>query len=344
MKTQATLGLALLLLPAWAAAQGYLENPQPNVIESGIGLISGWHCTARDVTVYVNGTYIGRSGVGSLRTDTTALCGGKSENGFSLLYNFNVLPPGEHRIEVRVDGAPFTTRTFRTVRSGGVEFLQGVAREVQVENFPVQGSTATLTWSQAKQSFVVTGFVQPATPQSDACNKTAMATGTWSFHYTVVSAFSGRFSFSGTPVATGDPDFPCMLMGTDEYGNRDVSASYIISLGEWLFLDQGSLFDRAFLMRMTTPTRMDGRYHQYKSGSFISGAYTAYALKTAGGSGQPGVLSVPLPPDELSQQQLEQAEQAVVAPLQVPQTPPPDVRRMLERARDWLRHLGPAVQ
>lgn len=338
---KSSLGLAMLL-PAWAAAQGYLENPQPNAIESGIGLISGWHCTAKDVTIYVNGAYVGRSGVGSLRPDTTALCSGKSENGFSLLYNFNALPPGTHRIDVYVDGTLFGTRAFRSLRSGGVEFLQGVAREVQVDNFPVQGSTATLTWSQAKQSFVVTGFVQPASPQSDACSKTAMVSGTWSFHYTVVSPFTGRFGFTGNPVGTGEPDLPCMLMGTDEFGNRDVSAFYVISMGEWLFLDQGPLFDRAFFMKMTTPTRLDGRYYQSKAGSLISSAYTAYALKTVGGSVQPGVLSAPLPADDVSLQELEQAEEAVVAPLQAPQGPMPDAQRLLERARQWLRLHSPA--
>jgi len=336
---------ACLLAPALAAAQGYLENPQPDAVESGIGIVSGWHCTARDVSIYVDGVYAGRSGVGSLRPDTRALCGGRAETGFSLLYNFNELPPGAHRIDVHVDGRLFASRSFRSVRSGGVPFLQGVAREVKVEGFPTQGSTATLTWSQARQGFVVTGFDQPAGPQSEACEKTALVAGTWSFHYTVVSAFSGRFNLPQGLVATGNADFPCMLRGTDESGNRDVTATYVLSLGEWMFIDEGPSFERVFVMKMTTPTRLDGRYYQSISGNLVSSAYAAHALKTASAGGRPGVLQAPaVPADEGAARALEQAEDAALATLRPAEPAPPDLQRIVEQTRHWLRLGEPGAR
>lgn len=33
-----------LPIPAWG--QGVLENPQPQASESGVGVVSGWHCDA----------------------------------------------------------------------------------------------------------------------------------------------------------------------------------------------------------------------------------------------------------------------------------------------------------
>lgn len=135
--------------------QGNLENPVANSTESGIGLVSGWHCTAKKVTVFIDGVDLGESGVGSIRNDTTSICG-HANTGFSLLYNYNLLEPGPHLIQVYADGHLLDQREFSTVRSGGVPYLDGASKTVEVQDFPTTGSTATLTWSQAKQSFVVT--------------------------------------------------------------------------------------------------------------------------------------------------------------------------------------------
>lgn len=149
---------ALLLTASHAQAnQGNLENPVAGTIESGIGIVSGWHCTANTVTVFIDGTDLGESGVGSIREDTESICG-HSNTGFSLLYNYNSLQPGPHQIEVYTDGALLETRQFNSVQSGGVPYLDGVSKTVEVADFPSIGSRATLTWSQAKQSFVVSGI------------------------------------------------------------------------------------------------------------------------------------------------------------------------------------------
>lgn len=134
---------------------GTLENPVAGSIESGVGLVSGWHCTAQKITVFINGVDLGESGVGSIRNDTRSICG-HANTGFSLLYNYNILEPGEHLIQVYADGHLLDQREFSSVRSGGQPYLAGANRTVEVEDFPTAGTRATLTWSQAKQSFVVT--------------------------------------------------------------------------------------------------------------------------------------------------------------------------------------------
>ncbi|MGD9943198.1 MAG: hypothetical protein AB7L76_11940 [Burkholderiaceae bacterium] len=141
-------------LPLAAAAQGYLENPVAGQVESGIGLVSGWHCTAKEVRVYIDGVDVGRSGVGSVRNDTASICG-HANTGFSVLYNYNKLTPGPHSVAVYADGAHLETRQFGSVRSGGVPFLEGADQSVNVHDFPQPGTITRLRWSQAKQSFVV---------------------------------------------------------------------------------------------------------------------------------------------------------------------------------------------
>jgi hypothetical protein len=136
-------------------AQGSLENPVAGRTESGIGAISGWHCSASNITATIDGASIGKAGSGTDRGDTASVCG-RVDTGFSLLFNYNVLAPGSHSISVYADGQLLETRQFNTVQSGGAEFVTGLSKTVTIFDFPSSGKTATLQWSQAKQSFVVT--------------------------------------------------------------------------------------------------------------------------------------------------------------------------------------------
>lgn len=149
-------------LPMLASANGYLENPQPNAIESGLGVVSGWHCTASTVEIFIDGKTIGETGVGSIRDDAVSVCG-HNRSGYALLYNFNISEPGEHQIQVYADGVLLDTRKFWTVRSGGQPFLAGKTARATVEDFPARGKSTVLEWSQARQSFVVVGAADTAT-------------------------------------------------------------------------------------------------------------------------------------------------------------------------------------
>lgn len=162
MKTTGFLAGLLLSLPFAAWAQGYLENPVANSTESGLGVVSGWHCTAKEITVFVDGVALGRSGIGSIRADTQKICG-HANTGFSLLYNYNIPERGEHEIEVYADGALLEKRKFNTVRSGGIPHLTGKSVTASIPDFPAKGRSTSIEWSQAKQSFVVTGSADTTT-------------------------------------------------------------------------------------------------------------------------------------------------------------------------------------
>ncbi len=145
-------------------AQGVLENPAPAQIQSGIGVISGWNCKATKVEIQIDQGARIFAPLGSARGDTTTICGGKSNTGFSLLLNYNLVGPGPHTVRAFADGAavPFGEAAF-TVVAPGVEFLRGVTGVVQAFGFPQSGSDAFLQWQESKQNFVIAGYARAQT-------------------------------------------------------------------------------------------------------------------------------------------------------------------------------------
>ena len=138
---------------AGAIEVGYLENPGPNSFQSGIGVISGWVCEAETVEIVLNGE-AQPAAYGTERLDTLDACG-DTDNGFGLLFNWNLLGEGEHTVVARVDGEELGRATVR-VTTLGTEFLRGVAGECEAEGFPMPGETVTLEWQQNSQNFVIT--------------------------------------------------------------------------------------------------------------------------------------------------------------------------------------------
>ena len=139
------------------AGMGFLENPGPNSFQSGIGVISGWVCEADEVIIALNGVSQ-PAGYGTARLDTQTVCG-DTDNGFGLLFNWNLLGDGVHTVVAVVDGTPLGWATVRvtTVGEGAEEeFLRGAKGECVVEDFPMFGETVTLEWQQNSQNFVIT--------------------------------------------------------------------------------------------------------------------------------------------------------------------------------------------
>ncbi len=133
---------------------GYLENPGPNAFQSGIGVLSGWVCAADEVEVAIGDTGRQLAAYGTARADTEDVCG-DTDNGFGLLFNWNLLGDGEHEVVAYMDGEELGRATVR-VTTLGVEFLRGVEGECTVEDFPALGQTVTLEWQQNSQNFVIT--------------------------------------------------------------------------------------------------------------------------------------------------------------------------------------------
>src|SRR5262249_29053395 len=134
------LGLAL---PRSLWAQATLENPQPDSAQSGLGVISGWVCNAQEITIEIDGVAI-QAAYGTGREDTQSTCG-DANNGFGLLFNWNLLDNGPHTIRALADGNEFA-RVKVTVANFGTEFLTGAAGEFAVDNFPQDGQQITLHW------------------------------------------------------------------------------------------------------------------------------------------------------------------------------------------------------
>ena len=130
----------------------FLENPGPDSFQSGVGVLSGWVCEAEEVVLEVNGQPW-RAAYGTARADTAAVCG-DSDNGFGLLFNWNLLSDGTYTVVALADDAEFGRATF-TVTTLGEEFLQDVVGETVVVDFPSPGETVRLVWQEAGQNFVL---------------------------------------------------------------------------------------------------------------------------------------------------------------------------------------------
>ena len=138
---------------AGRAGVGQLENPGPNALQSGIGVLSGWVCEGEAVELEIGHVGRQRAAYGTERLDTLAVCG-DTDNGFGLLFNWNLVGDGEHEVVAFVDGAELSRATVR-VTTLGEEFVRGVEGECLVEDFPDRGQTVTLAWQQTSQNFVI---------------------------------------------------------------------------------------------------------------------------------------------------------------------------------------------
>ena len=103
---------------------GILENPGPGSFQSGIGLFSGWVCDASQIEIEINDRTRLQAAYGTIRSDTAGVCG-DTDNGFGLLFNWNLLGDGTHTVRALADGREFDSATF-TVTTLGTEFLTGV--------------------------------------------------------------------------------------------------------------------------------------------------------------------------------------------------------------------------
>ena len=121
---------------------GILENPFSDSFQSGVGLFSGWVCDASQIEIEINDRPRLPAAYGTIRSDTAGVCG-DTDNGFGLLFNWNLLGDGPHTVRAFADGIEFDSATF-TVTTLGTEFLTGVRKTERLEDFPTRGETVTL--------------------------------------------------------------------------------------------------------------------------------------------------------------------------------------------------------
>ncbi len=151
--------LTLLSFPSVAAPLAHLESPAPAAfLRSGVGLIRGWACEASRVEVSVDGGPLLATAHGTDRPDTVTACG-HANTGFGLTYNWNRLGEGLHNLRAFADGVLFADVNFTVATLGG-EFLTGLQGEYTVADFPAQGNSFQIRWSEPDQNFM---FVNPTT-------------------------------------------------------------------------------------------------------------------------------------------------------------------------------------
>jgi hypothetical protein len=145
---------AALSFPFATQAVGFLENPpDPPATVSGIGLVSGWHCSATRIEIEFDGAARTPAAYGTARPDTAPVCGGKQSTGFGLLLNWSDLGPGAHTVRAFADGVEFGARTV-TVVDLGASFLTGKAATTTVPQFPSEGRELVLEWREGLQGFM----------------------------------------------------------------------------------------------------------------------------------------------------------------------------------------------
>ena len=141
--------------PPPPSSAGNLEIPGPGTTLSGIGLISGWKCTAGELTVRFNGDDPLPLLYGAERKDVqdAGACD-SAEVGFVSVMNWGNLGAGTHNAVVYDDGVEFDRSTF-TVVTIGQAFVEGLAVRGLLDDFPHQGEQVVLEWRESLQNFVI---------------------------------------------------------------------------------------------------------------------------------------------------------------------------------------------
>ncbi len=134
--------------------QALLENPSPESSQSGVAAISGWACEAQNIVIELNGVPY-RAGYPTTRPDTLGRCG-DTDNGFSLLWNWNNLGAGTHTVQALIDGVEFANTTVRVTTFGEDPFPRGWSGTFDLPNFPTSGETTVVQWAESLQNFVIT--------------------------------------------------------------------------------------------------------------------------------------------------------------------------------------------
>jgi hypothetical protein len=208
VKIFVTVLLFCLSTPAQGATDAYLEEPISGSIQSGMGVIRGWACSANTIEIELDLDPALRfqAAYGTARGDATVQQCGDDNNGFGLQLNWSNLSDGQHTIRALKDGQEFGRATFTVVTLGlGTPYVTGLTGSGAIANFP-PGKTTTLQWQETSQNFVITK-VLPGVPQLAASTSSvdfgSLITGFFS-DQTMIVTNTGGGTLSGV-ASTEDP-------------------------------------------------------------------------------------------------------------------------------------------
>ena len=145
-----------------------LENPANGSFYSGLGVISGWKCTANGpLTVRFNGGAPLPLAYGNARADVrNAGACPSAQVGFVSIMNWAELGDGEHTAVVYDDGGAFARSTF-TVATTGEPYVAGAEGECRVSDFPAPGETMPFAWNEATQHLEMVGVGGQKEPEEE---------------------------------------------------------------------------------------------------------------------------------------------------------------------------------
>lgn len=154
----------LLLLPllcgvAAAATNSHLENPSSASNQSGIGIISGWHCDASKIEIVFDDRRPLLAAYGTHRADTETICG-DINNGFGLTWSFNLLGEGSHRVRAYADDVLFADTNFTVNMLEDGSFIRDVSGSFELEDFPQDATITTVEWTESLQNFTIKKYVE----------------------------------------------------------------------------------------------------------------------------------------------------------------------------------------
>ena len=132
---------------------GFVDSPQPDTAQSGVGILYGWVCVADTVEFAFNDHPPLPAATGAERPDTLERCG-HEYSGFELPYNWNRLGDGTHDVTLVVNGVRLETIPV-SVTTLGAEFRRGLQGETTVEDFPSPGESVRLVWQEGQQNFAL---------------------------------------------------------------------------------------------------------------------------------------------------------------------------------------------
>ena len=143
----------LWVLVTSTAQAAVIENPAPDSVHSGVFIVSGWKCEASgDITLSFNGGPGFSAVYGSDRADTFPVCD-DTDNGWVLLFNYNLLPEGLNIVQAYDDGVEFASVDFAVIKLNGEEFVSGASGQCSAE---IADNTVQLEWQEGRQGFGVT--------------------------------------------------------------------------------------------------------------------------------------------------------------------------------------------
>jgi hypothetical protein len=234
--------LTALALLAWAPtllAQGTLENPAHMGYESGIGIVSGWHCDATQIEVQFDAYPPIEAAYGTSREDTAGPCG-DADNGFGLLWNWSILGAGQHTVRVFADGAEFDSATIE-VNTIGAEFEPFLSMSTALTWLEID-KEIELRWQTNRQNFVITHVEDAEFTMGDII---ALLEGAWSGNWNAPGA-SGALSMTigddgAGQVAVADVNLTgtgCAAHGVGSGASIDINDPLIE-----VVLDDGSMVE-----------------------------------------------------------------------------------------------------